>query len=36
MNAHLARFLAVVALATVAFTRSADANAPAGRYTTSG
>jgi hypothetical protein len=36
MNAHLARFLAVVALATVAFTRSADANAPAGRYTTTG
>ena len=35
MNAHVARFLAVVALATVAFTRSADANAPAGRYTTS-
>ena len=36
MNDHLVRFLAVVALATVAFTRSADANAPAGRYTTSG
>jgi formylglycine-generating enzyme required for sulfatase activity len=36
MNAHLARFLAVVALATVAFTMSAHANAPAGRYTTSG
>jgi Protein of unknown function (DUF1566) len=36
MNAHVARFLAVVALATVAFTTSADANAPAGRYTTSG
>ena len=36
MNAHVARFLAVVALATVAFTRSADANSPAGRYTTSG
>ena len=32
MNAHRARFLAVVALATVPFTRSADANAPAGRY----
>jgi formylglycine-generating enzyme required for sulfatase activity len=36
MNAHVARFLAVVALATVAFAGSADANAPAGRYTTSG
>jgi len=30
MNAHVARFLAVVALATVAFTRSADANARLG------
>jgi hypothetical protein len=35
MNAHVVRFLAVVALATVALARSADANAPAGRYTTS-
>ena len=34
MNAHVARFLAVVAFATVAFTTSAHANAPAGRYTT--
>ena len=36
MNAHLARFLAVVALATVAYASSANANAPGGRYTTSG
>jgi len=36
MKTHVARFFAVVALATVAFTRSADANAPAGRYTTTG
>jgi hypothetical protein len=36
MNTHVARLLAVVALAIVAFTKSADANAPAGRYTTTG
>jgi formylglycine-generating enzyme required for sulfatase activity len=36
MNAHVARFLAAVAVIVVALTASADANAPAGRYTTSG
>ena len=36
MNAHVPSFLAAVALVVVALTASADANAPAGRYTTSG
>ena len=35
MNAHVPSFLAAVALVVVALTASADANAPAGRYTTS-
>ena len=36
MNAHVPSFLAAVALVVVALTASADANAPAGRYTTTG
>jgi len=34
MKAHVPRFVAAVAVIVVALTASADANAPAGRYTT--
>jgi hypothetical protein len=36
MNAHIPRFVAAVAVIVVALTASADANAPAGTYTTTG